>query len=183
MPSSKCDLFWFFSIQLLKKHTLNPEITLLYQFHAQKALFKVTKICTVNFWRQLWDNFATNLKRLWDNFETNQRQPCDNYETTLGQHLDNFETELASYSLPHPQACLATGLVRSALNIIRIRIDYKEEKRVRETRELDNNLPRLLLVMSRHCLHGNVHNRLQPQDWKSILRHNIVLCRQKRGTS
>ena len=62
---------------------------------------------------------------------------------------------MASYSLPHPQACIATGLVRSALNIIRIRIDYKEEKRVRETRELDNNLPRLLLVMSRHCLHGN----------------------------
>ena len=41
MPSSKCVLFWFFSIQLLKKHTLNPEMTLLCQIHAQKALFKV----------------------------------------------------------------------------------------------------------------------------------------------
>ena len=37
-------------MQLLKKHTLNPEITLLYQFHAQKALFKVPKICNINFW-------------------------------------------------------------------------------------------------------------------------------------
>ena len=38
------------SIQLLKKHTLNPEITLLYQFHAQKALFQVPKICYIKFW-------------------------------------------------------------------------------------------------------------------------------------
>ena len=157
--------------------------------------------------RQLWDELETTLWQLWDNIETTFWQFWDNFkffgdffETTWRNIWDNFETrlsskcmlaehtsalwaELASYSLPHPQACLATGLVRSALNIIRIRIDYKEEKRVRETRELDNNLPRLLLVMSRHCLHGNVHNRLQPQDWKSILRHNIVLCRQKRGTS
>ena len=43
-----CVLFWFFSIHLLK--TLNPEITLLNQFHAQKALFKVPKICNINFW-------------------------------------------------------------------------------------------------------------------------------------
>ena len=42
--------FVFFSIQLLKKHTLNPEITTLYQFHAQKALFKVPKICNIDFW-------------------------------------------------------------------------------------------------------------------------------------
>ena len=39
MPSSKCVLFLFFSIQLLKKHMLNPEIPILYQFHDQKALF------------------------------------------------------------------------------------------------------------------------------------------------
>ena len=40
------------SIQLLKKRTLNPEITLLFmlQFHAQKALFEVPKICNINFW-------------------------------------------------------------------------------------------------------------------------------------
>ena len=32
-------------------HTLNPEITLpFYQFHAQKALFKVTQICNIIFW-------------------------------------------------------------------------------------------------------------------------------------
>ena len=37
-------------MQLLKKHTLNPEITVLYHFHAQKALFKVPKICNINFW-------------------------------------------------------------------------------------------------------------------------------------
>ena len=30
--------------------TLNPEITILYQFHDQKALFKVPKICNINFW-------------------------------------------------------------------------------------------------------------------------------------
>ena len=34
---------------IVVKHTLNPEITLLYQFHAQKALFKVPKICNINF--------------------------------------------------------------------------------------------------------------------------------------
>ena len=34
----------------MKKHTLNPEITILYHFHAQKALFKVPKICNINFW-------------------------------------------------------------------------------------------------------------------------------------
>ena len=37
---------------MLKKHTLNPEITLLYQFHAQKALFKVPKICNIIFWME-----------------------------------------------------------------------------------------------------------------------------------
>ena len=35
---------------IVEKHTLNPEIALLYQFHAQKALFKVPKICNINFW-------------------------------------------------------------------------------------------------------------------------------------
>ena len=38
------------SIQLLKKHTLNPEITFLYQFNAQKSLFRVPQICNINFW-------------------------------------------------------------------------------------------------------------------------------------
>ena len=42
--------YLFFLIQFLKKHTLNPEITLLYKFHAQKALFKIPKICNINFW-------------------------------------------------------------------------------------------------------------------------------------
>ena len=37
-------------MQLLTKTYLKPEITLLYQFHAQKALFKVPKICNINFW-------------------------------------------------------------------------------------------------------------------------------------
>ena len=40
----------FFSIQLLKKHTLDTEITLFNKFPAQKALFKVPKICKMNFW-------------------------------------------------------------------------------------------------------------------------------------
>ena len=34
----------------MKKHTLSPEITLLNQFYAQKGLFKVPKICDINFW-------------------------------------------------------------------------------------------------------------------------------------
>ena len=38
-----CVLFLYISIKLMKKHTLNPVITLLYQFHAQKALLKVPK--------------------------------------------------------------------------------------------------------------------------------------------
>ena len=37
------------TIQLLKRHTLNPEITILYQFHDQKAWFRAPKICNVNF--------------------------------------------------------------------------------------------------------------------------------------
>ena len=38
----------FSTIQLLKKHTLNSQITILYQFYDQQALFKVTKICNIN---------------------------------------------------------------------------------------------------------------------------------------
>ena len=47
-PSSKCVLLWFFSIQLLKK--TYPEPWNYLQFHDQKALFKVPKICNINFW-------------------------------------------------------------------------------------------------------------------------------------
>ena len=46
------------------------KITLLYQFHAQKALFKVPKICNINFWIEnatlppaLW-NFSKNSSNL-----------------------------------------------------------------------------------------------------------------------
>ena len=35
---------------IVEKHTLNPEITILYQFHDQKALFKAPKICNKIFW-------------------------------------------------------------------------------------------------------------------------------------
>ena len=35
---------------MLKKHTLNPEITLLYINFMLKNLFKVPKICNINFW-------------------------------------------------------------------------------------------------------------------------------------
>ena len=44
------DLIDIVEIQLLKKHTLNPEITILYQFHDKKALFKIPKICNIDFW-------------------------------------------------------------------------------------------------------------------------------------
>jgi len=48
----------------MKKHTLNPEVTILYQIYAQKAQFKVLKICNINFWIEnapppLW-NFSEN---------------------------------------------------------------------------------------------------------------------------
>ena len=33
----------------LMDRALKPEMTPLYQFHAQKALFKVPKICNINF--------------------------------------------------------------------------------------------------------------------------------------
>ena len=49
-PSSKCVLFWFFSIKLLKKQTLNPEITILYQFHdKKKTCLKFPKSATLIF--------------------------------------------------------------------------------------------------------------------------------------
>ena len=40
VPSSKCVLFWFFSIQLLKKHTLNPELTLFVSISCSKSYVK-----------------------------------------------------------------------------------------------------------------------------------------------
>ena len=46
----KVCLVLIFLNTIVEKHTLIPEITLLYQFHAQKALFKVPKICNINFW-------------------------------------------------------------------------------------------------------------------------------------
>ena len=42
--------FDFSQSNCLKKHTLNPEITLLHQFYAKKAVFKGPKICNINFW-------------------------------------------------------------------------------------------------------------------------------------
>ena len=42
--------FVFLNTIVEKKHTLYPEITFLYQFHDQKALFKVPKISNINFW-------------------------------------------------------------------------------------------------------------------------------------
>ena len=59
-PSSKCVLFWFFSIQLLKKYTLNPEITLLYQFRAQKAVFKVPKGSPYLYSNAIWHKWKRN---------------------------------------------------------------------------------------------------------------------------
>ena len=44
-----CLVLIFFNT-IVEKHTLNSEITLLNQFPAQKALFKVPKICNINFW-------------------------------------------------------------------------------------------------------------------------------------
>ena len=49
VSSSKCPFLNFLNIMFEKKHTLNPEITLLYQFHAQKALLKGPKICNKTF--------------------------------------------------------------------------------------------------------------------------------------
>ena len=48
--TTKVCLVLIFLNTIVEKNTLNPEITILYQFHAQKALLKVPKICNVNFW-------------------------------------------------------------------------------------------------------------------------------------
>ena len=42
-------LVMIFLNTIVEKHTLNPEITLLYRFHAQKYLFEVPKICNIDF--------------------------------------------------------------------------------------------------------------------------------------
>ena len=44
------DHFGFSQYNLLKKHTLNPESTLFVSISCSKALFKVPKICNINFW-------------------------------------------------------------------------------------------------------------------------------------
>ena len=58
-----CLVLIFLNTFVEKKHTLNPEITLLYLFHDQKAVFKVPKICNITFWIEnappLW-NFSEN---------------------------------------------------------------------------------------------------------------------------
>ena len=46
----KVYLVLIFVYTIVEKHSLNPEITLLYKCHAQKALFKIPKICNINFW-------------------------------------------------------------------------------------------------------------------------------------
>ena len=48
VPSSKCVLIVIVILNIIfeKAYTLNPEI--LHQFSAQKALFKVPKICHIN---------------------------------------------------------------------------------------------------------------------------------------
>ena len=46
----KMCLVLIFLNTIVEKNTLNPEITLFYQFYAQKALFKVPKICNINLW-------------------------------------------------------------------------------------------------------------------------------------
>ena len=48
-PSSNV-LFWIFSIHLLKKIYPEPWNYSFTQFHAQKALLKVSKICNIHFW-------------------------------------------------------------------------------------------------------------------------------------
>ena len=45
-----CRVLIFLNKIVEKKHILNPEINLLYQFHAQKALFTVPKNCKINIW-------------------------------------------------------------------------------------------------------------------------------------
>ena len=45
-----CLVLIFINTIVEKKHILNPEINLLYQFHAQKALFTVPKNCKINIW-------------------------------------------------------------------------------------------------------------------------------------
>ena len=46
----KVCLVLIFLYTVVEKHSLNPDISILYQFHDQKALFKGPKICNINFW-------------------------------------------------------------------------------------------------------------------------------------
>ena len=57
-----CLVLIFFNTIVEKKHTLNLEITILYQFHDQKALFKVPKICSIIFWIENDPNPLTLLR-------------------------------------------------------------------------------------------------------------------------
>ena len=50
MPQKVCLVLIFLNTILEKAFILNSEITLLFQIRAQKALFKVPKICNMNFW-------------------------------------------------------------------------------------------------------------------------------------
>ena len=57
-----CLVLIFLNTIVEKKHTLNLEITILYQFHDQKALFKVPKICSIIFWIENDPNPLTLLR-------------------------------------------------------------------------------------------------------------------------
>ena len=67
-PSSKRVLLWFFSIQLWKKHTLNPEITFLYQLLENHIVILIAimlkKPClkVQNLQYKFWDNSPPLLK-------------------------------------------------------------------------------------------------------------------------
>ena len=45
----KVCLVLIFLYTFVEKHSLNPDISMLYQIYDQKALFKVPKICIINF--------------------------------------------------------------------------------------------------------------------------------------
>ena len=74
---------------MLKEHKLKPEITLLYQFHAQKALFKVPKICNINLWIEndpppLWHFSKNSSDLVAGSFPKNEtRQPHTANQTNI----------------------------------------------------------------------------------------------------
>ena len=111
---------------IVEKHTLNPEITLLNQFPARKALFKVPKTCNINFWIEsnppptpLW-NFSENSSDL--------AAPPFPYQIHTDGHLPHV-----GYSYPLPYKLITTDYINGKLAILIVSTKYSYRLQVRKS--------------------------------------------------